>query len=158
MVKWFKRTNLIAPLNLYTQSKTESIHSWSKKFDQYSRHNNVVVDGIPSSMNKRERQRQRRERERERQREIQRDTETQRERELEGKCVYVFGKRNIKIDESHIEACHRLGKSSNTIILFVSTVNRKFCFLTKWPTKGKPDRNLLASKNGIIRSTKCESI
>ena len=55
MIKWFKRTNLIAPLNLYTQSKTESIHSWSKKFDQYSRHNNVVVDGIPTSMNKRER-------------------------------------------------------------------------------------------------------
>ena len=152
MVKWFKRTNLIAPLNLYTQSKTESIHSWSKKFDQYSRHNNVVVDGIPSSMNKRKIEREKR------QREIQRDRGTQRERELEGKCVYVFGKRDIKIDESHIEASHRLGKSSNTIILFVSTVNRKFCFLTKWPAKGKPDINLLASKNDIIRSTKCESI
>lgn len=152
MVKWFKRTNLIAPLNLYTQSKTESIHSWSKKFDQYSRHNNVVVDGIPSSMNKRKIEREKR------QREIQRDRGTQRERELEGKCVYVFGKRDIKIDESHIEASRRLGKSSNTIILFVSTVNRKFCFLTKWPTKGKPDINLLASKNDIIRSTKCESI
>ena len=85
---------MIAPLNLYTQSKTESIHSWSKKFDQYSRHNNVVVDGIPSSMNKRERQRQRRERERERQREIQRDTETERKRAGRKMCIRFWEKRH----------------------------------------------------------------
>ena len=98
MVKWFKRTNLIAPLNLYTQSKTESIHSWSKKFDQYSRHNNVVVDGIPTSMNKRERDRDREEREKDRDRERYRETQRHREKESWKENVYTFlGKETLKL-------------------------------------------------------------
>ena len=88
MVKWFKRTNLIAPLNLYTQSKTESIHSWSKKFDQYSRHNNVVVDGIPSSMNKRKIEREETERDTERQR------DTERKRAGRKMCIRFWEKRH----------------------------------------------------------------
>ena len=55
--------------------------------DQYSRRN-AVVDGIPPSV---------------------------KERELEDKCIEVLGKINIKTYEPDIEACHRLGKSSNFI-------------------------------------------
>ena len=65
--------------------------------DQHSSRSNVIVDGVPSGMKK---------------------------RELEDKCVEVLGKTEIKIHETDIEACHRLGKSSKTIIRFV---NRKFC-------------------------------
>ena len=61
--------------------------------DQYSHRNNVIVDGIPSSVEK---------------------------RELKDKYIEVLGKIDIKIHETDIEACHRLGKSSKTIILFVS--------------------------------------
>ena len=64
--------------------------------DQYSHRNNVIVDGIPSSVEK---------------------------RELKDKYTEVLGKIDIKIHETDIEACHRLGKSSKTIILFV---NRTF--------------------------------
>ena len=64
--------------------------------DQYSHRNNVIVDCIPSSVEK---------------------------RELKDKYIEVLGKIDIKIHETDIEACHRLGKSSKTIILFV---NRTF--------------------------------
>ena len=67
------------------------------KFGQYNRRNNVVVDGIPSSVKK---------------------------RELEDKCIEVLGKIDIKIRKTDIEACHHLDKSLKTIIRFV---NRKFC-------------------------------
>ena len=50
-----------------------------------------------------------------------------------------FGKTDIKINESYIEACHCLGKSSKKIILFV---NWKFCskLLTKKSEFGDMNR------------------
>ena len=68
-----------------------------KKMDQYSRRNSVVVDSISSSVKK---------------------------KELKGKCIEVLGKIDIKIYESVIEACHRLGKSTKAMISFVK---RLFC-------------------------------
>lgn len=65
--------------------------------DQYSRRNSVVVDSISSSVKK---------------------------KELKGKCIEVLEKIDIKIHESVIEACHRLGKSTNATISFVK---RLFC-------------------------------
>ena len=59
------------------------------KMDQYSRRNNAVVDGIPSSVKK---------------------------RELADKCIEIFGKIIIKIHESDIQACHRFGKSSKLLL------------------------------------------
>ena len=53
--------------------------------DQYSRCNNIVVDGITSSMTK---------------------------RDLKKKCTEFFGKIGIKIHEFYIETYHRFGKSS----------------------------------------------
>ena len=45
-------------------------------------------------------------------------------RDLEDTCIEVFGKIDIDIHDNDIEACHRLGKSSKTIIRFVK---RMFC-------------------------------
>ena len=50
------------------------------KMDQYSCRNNVVVDGIPSSVKK---------------------------RQQEDKCIEALGKIDIKINESYIEGSHR---------------------------------------------------
>ena len=49
--------------------------------DQYSRRNDVLVDGIPSSVKK---------------------------RELEDKCREIWGKIDIIVHESDVEACHCL--------------------------------------------------
>ena len=68
-----------------------------KEMDQYSRRNSVVVDSISSSVKK---------------------------KELKGKCIEVLEKIDIKIHESVIEACHRLGKSTKATISFVK---RLFC-------------------------------
>ena len=59
--------------------------------DQNSLRNNKVVDSITCSVNK---------------------------RELEDKCIKFWGKIDIKVDESDIEVCHRLGKSFKTVTLF----------------------------------------
>ena len=67
------------------------------KIDQYSRRNNVIIEGIPSDVGN---------------------------DKLEKKIVQMLAKVNIKVREDEIEAAHRLGKSRKTIIRFV---NRKYC-------------------------------
>ena len=79
------------------KAQFESSDIIRNKRDQYSCRNNIVADGIASNVKK---------------------------RELEDKCIELLGKIDIKIHESDIEACHRLGKSSKTFIRFA---NSKFC-------------------------------
>ena len=50
--------------------------------DQYSRRNNIVIQGIPQSV---------------------------KYKDLEDKVINVLDKVNIKVTKNDIEACHRLG-------------------------------------------------
>ena len=78
-------------------TKVEQQDVLMNKIDQYSRRNNLVIDGIPSSVTN---------------------------QALESKVVDIMSKVDIKFSQSDIESCHRLGKSSKTILRFV---NRKSC-------------------------------
>ena len=66
--------------------------------DQYSRRNNIVIQGIPQSV---------------------------KYKDLEDKVINILDKVNVKVTKSDIEACHRLGDSRKTIVRFV---NRKHSF------------------------------
>ena len=66
--------------------------------DQYSRRNNIVIQGIPQSV---------------------------KYKDLEDKVINVLDKVNVKVTKNDIEACHRLGDSRKTIVRFV---NRKHSF------------------------------
>ena len=63
--------------------------------DQYSRRNNIVIQGITQSI---------------------------KYTDLEDKVINVLDKVNVKVTKNDIEACHRLGDSRKTIVRFV---NRK---------------------------------
>ena len=60
--------------------------------DQYSRRNNIVIQGIP---------------------------ETVKYKDLVDKIINVFDKVNVKVTKNDMEACHRLGDSRKTIVRFV---------------------------------------
>ena len=66
--------------------------------DQYSRWNNIVIQGIPQSV---------------------------KSKDLEDKVINVLDKVNVKVTKNDIEACHRLGDSRKTIVRFV---NRRHSF------------------------------
>ena len=68
--------------------------------DQYSRRNNLEIQGIPANVT---------------------------DNELEGKVIHIFSCLGIEVKGSDIEDCHRLGYANpkNTI---VRLVNRKFCY------------------------------
>ena len=66
--------------------------------DQYSGRNNIVLQGIPQSVKR---------------------------KDLEDKVINVLDKVNVKVTKNDIEACHRLGDSRKTIVRFV---NRKHSF------------------------------
>ena len=68
--------------------------------DQYSRWNNIVIQGILQSV---------------------------KYKDLEDKVINVLDKVNVKVTKNDIEACHRLGDSRKTIVRFV---NRKHSFET----------------------------
>ena len=61
--------------------------------DQYSRWNNIVVQGIPQSV---------------------------KSKDLEDKVINVLDKVNVKVTKNDIEACHRLGDSRKTLVRFVN--------------------------------------
>ena len=69
------------------------------KLEQYTRRNNIEIQGIPSTVH---------------------------DNLLEDKVIDIFSQLNITISKSDIEDGHRLGKANpkNTIVRFV---NRKFC-------------------------------
>ena len=66
--------------------------------DQYSRRNNILIQGIPQSV---------------------------KNKDLEDKVINVLDKVNVKVTKNDIEACHRLRDSRKTIVKFV---NRKYSF------------------------------
>ena len=66
--------------------------------DQYSRQNNIVIQGIPQSV---------------------------KYKDLEDKVINILDKVNVKVTKNDIDACHRLGDSRKTIIRLV---NRKHSF------------------------------
>ena len=68
------------------------------KQDQYSRRNNLDIQGIPDSVS---------------------------DDQLKEKVIEIFYQINAKIDKFDIEDCHRMGKSKKTTI--VRFVNRKNC-------------------------------
>ena len=72
----------------------------SNHLDQYSRRNNIEIQGIPANVTN---------------------------DELEGKVIYIFSCLNIEVKGPDIEDCHRLGYANpkNKIIRFV---NCKFCY------------------------------
>ena len=67
--------------------------------DQYTRRNNIEIQGIPATV---------------------------KDEYLENKVIDILRGLKINIDPSFIEDCHRLGNSTpkNTIVCFI---NRKFC-------------------------------
>ena len=66
--------------------------------DQYSGRNNIVLQGIPQSVKR---------------------------KDLEDKVINVLDKVNVKVTKNDTEACHRLSDSRKTIVKFV---NRKHSF------------------------------
>ena len=64
--------------------------------DQYSRRNNIVIQGIPQSV---------------------------KYKDVEDKVINVLDKVNVKVTKNAIESCHRLGDSRKTIVM---SVNRKY--------------------------------
>ena len=68
------------------------------KQDQYSRHNNLDIQGILDSVS---------------------------DDQLEEKVIEIFNQINVKIDKFDVEDCHRMGKLKKTTT--VHFVNRKNC-------------------------------
>ena len=85
--------NKVKELTKQCEDKKISVN----KTDQYSRRNNIIIDGIPSNVEN---------------------------HHLEKKVIDILASVNINVNDSDIEATHRLGKSGKTIIRFV---NRKNC-------------------------------
>ena len=85
------------------KSLKENVVMMEKKhiqLDQYGRRNNLEINGIPSSI---------------------------KNEELDGKVIDILGALDIKVQDTDIEACHRIGNQSpkTTIVRFV---NRRFCY------------------------------
>ena len=83
----------------HLENKLSDIEIAENKLEQYTRRNNIEIQGIPSTV---------------------------RDNLLEDKVIDIFSQLNITISKSDIEDCHRLDKANpkNTIVRFV---NRKFC-------------------------------
>ena len=114
----------------HLEKKLSDIEIAENKLEQYTRRNNIEIQGIPSSVH---------------------------DNLLEDKVIDIFSQLNITISKSDIEDCHRLGKANpkNTIVRFV---NRKFCnialekkkqlmSLNKTELGFKPDVALYISEN-----------
>ena len=83
----------------HLENKLSDIEIAENKLEQYTRRNNIEIQGIPSTVH---------------------------DKVLEDKVIDIFSQMNITISKFDIEACHSLGKANpkNTIEQFV---NRKFC-------------------------------
>ena len=80
------------------ESRISVLETDLNKQDQYSRRNNLDIQGIPDSVS---------------------------DDQLEEKIIEILYQINVKIDKFDIEDCHRMGKSKKTTI--VRFVNRKNC-------------------------------
>ena len=74
------------------------------ELEQYGRHNNIEVVGLPNSIN---------------------------DKDLESKVVEIFKEIDVDVRPNEIEACHRLGRVNSNSSLprrtIVRFVNRKTC-------------------------------
>ena len=80
------------------EKKLTEVEISHNKLEQYTRRNNIEIQGIPPQIP---------------------------DEKLEEKVIEVFGAMNIAITKNHVEDCHRLSKSSKSTI--VQFVNRKHC-------------------------------
>ena len=80
------------------ESQISVLETDLNKQDQYSRRNNLDIQGIPDSVS---------------------------DDQLEEKVIEIFNQLNVKIDKFDIEDCHPMGKLKKTTI--VRFVNRKNC-------------------------------
>ena len=114
----------------HLENKLSDIEIAENKLEQYTRRNNIEIQGIPSTVH---------------------------DNLLEDKVIDIFSQLNITISKSDIEDCHKLGKANpkNTI---VRIVNRKFCndalekkkklmSINKMELGFKPDVALYISEN-----------
>ena len=99
-------TNSLKQDNSQLRSKVEVLEKklndqqfYISSIDQYSRRNNIEIQGIP---------------------------ETIKDEELESKVIDIFSALNISISNKDMEDCPRLGKDGTNII--VRFVNRKHCY------------------------------
>ena len=83
----------------HLENKLSDIEIAENKLEQYTRRNNIEIQGIPSTVH---------------------------DNLLEDKVTDIFSQPNITMSKSDMEDCHRLGKANpkNTIVQFV---NRKIC-------------------------------
>ena len=104
------------------EKKLTEVEISHNKLEQYTRRNNIEIQGIPPQIP---------------------------DEKLEEKVVEVFGAMNIAITKNDVEDCHRLGKSSkNTIFQFV---NRKHCnaILSKKFETSKIDKSKLGFESNV---------
>ena len=119
------------------ENKIIDLEIQNNNLDQYnySRRNNVEISGIPQSVS---------------------------DNQLEEKVVDILKAIDVNITTNEIEACHRLGKKKNNVIVWV--INRKNCIKALRNKKklksinknaiGIPNANLFISENLTPASSK----
>ena len=117
------------------ENKILDLEIQNNNLDQYSRRNNVEISGIPQSVS---------------------------DNQLEEKVVDILKAIDVNITTNEIEACHRLGKKKNNVIVWV--INRKNCIKALRNKKklksinknaiGIPNANLFISENLTPASSK----
>ena len=106
------------------EKKLTEVESSCSKLEQYTRRNNIEIQGILPQIP---------------------------DEKLEEKVIEVFGAMNIAITNNYVEDCHRLGISSKSTI--VQFVNRKHCYaiLSKKFETSKIDKSKLGfESNGKL--------
>ena len=104
------------------EKKLTEVEISRNKLEQYTRRNNIEIQGIPPQIP---------------------------DEKLEEKVIEVFGAMNIAITKNHVEDCHRLSKSSKSTI--VRFVNRKHCnaILSKKFETSKIDKSKLGFESNV---------
>ena len=104
------------------EKKLTEVEISRNKLEQYTRRNNIEIQGIPPQIP---------------------------DEKLEEKVIEVFGAMNIAITKNHVEDCHRLSKSSKSTI--VQFVNRKHCnaILSKKFETSKIDKSKLGFESNV---------
>ena len=93
-----EENSLLHQKNEKLESRISVLETDLNKLDQYSRCNNLDIQGIPDSVS---------------------------DNQLEEKVIEIFNQINVEIDKFDIEDCHCMGKSKKTTI--VCFINRKNC-------------------------------
>ena len=104
------------------EKKLTEVEISRNNLEQYTRRNNIEIQGIPSHIP---------------------------DKKLEEKIIEVFGAMNTAITKNDVEDCHRLGKSSKSTIVWF--VNRKHCYsiLSKKFETSKIDKSKLGFESNV---------